>query len=78
MITGSAEFLKTFEKGSGATNAIAMAYTPIYVGGNEFIMTLKHVFLFFELDITDFDKVFTPITKEEFYDLNKWSLEDYK
>ena len=77
MITGSAQFLKYIEGGSGTTNAIAIAYTPIYVGGNEFIMTLKHVFVFFELDITYFDKIFIPITEEEFYDLNKWSLEDY-
>ena len=77
MIAGSGQFMKGLEAGSGETNIIAIAYTPIYVGGNVLIMTLKHLFMFYELDITNFDKVFTPITKEEFYDLNKWSLEDY-
>ena len=77
MIAGSAQFLKCIEGSGGTTNIIAIAYTPIYVGENVLIMTLKHVFMNSELDVTDFDKVFTPITKEEFYDLNKWSLEDY-
>ena len=76
-IAGSAQLMKCIEAGSGETNIIAIAYTPIYVGANVLIMKLKHLFMFYELDITYFDKVFTPITKEEFYDLNKWSLEDY-
>ena len=76
-IAGSSQLMKCIEAGSGTTNIIAIAYTPIYVGGNVLIMTLKDLFVESGANIIDFDKVCTPITKEEFYDLNKWSLEDY-
>ena len=76
VIAGSAQFINCLQGGSGETYMIALAFIPTYLGANIIHITLKHLFMFKELDITDFDKVFTPITEEEFYDLNKWSLED--
>lgn len=74
-ITGSANFMDHFND-KGTTHIIAIAFMPIY-SINIYTNTLKDLFIEIGLDITNFDKVFTPITKEEFYDLNKWSLEDY-
>lgn len=74
-IVGSAHFMDNFN-GKGTTDIIAVAYMPLY-SSNFYTPTLKDLFIGVGLDITNFDKVFTPITKEEFYDLNKWSLEDY-
>lgn len=43
------------------------------------ILSIKELISEIEgLDVTNFDKAFPRITEEEFYDLNKWSLEDYK
>ena len=75
-ISGSAQFRDMFND-KGTTDIIATAYMPIYMNGL-YVINLKDLFVEAGLDITDFDKVFTPITEEEFYDLNKWSLEDYK
>lgn len=75
-IVGSAQAIDSLMSDVG-TDIIAIAYTTVYM--NEFSYpTLKDLFVESGVDITDFDKVFTPITEEEFYDLNKWSLEDYK
>lgn len=42
------------------------------------IVTFKELIEMGGFDVTNFDKAFPRITEEEFYDLNKWSLEDYK
>ena len=42
------------------------------------IVNFKEFLYLAGLDTTNFDKAFPRITEEEFYDLNKWSLEDYK
>ena len=46
-----------------------IAFSKIKYNSNE-INTLKEAVVYYDLDISLFDSVFTPITKEEFYDLN--------
>lgn len=75
-IVGSAHFIDNLNR-NGTKNVIAVAYMPTY-SYHFYYPTLKDIFIGAELDVTDFDKIFTPITEEEFYDLNKWTLEDYK
>ena len=55
---------------------VALKFDKCYDNG--FLNTLKESLERLDLNIANFDKAFPRITEEEFYDLNKWSLEDYK
>lgn len=68
--------LYTFISTGKAVKIIAFKYDKSFTEGK--YVDVKEMFESMDLDSTNFDKAFPRITEEEFYDLNKWSLEDYK
>lgn len=68
-IDGGWLFYNNFTSGSGSVWLHGIAFSKIKYNSDE-INTLKEAVVYYNLDISLFDSVFTPITKEEFYDLN--------
>ena len=73
---GSSGMVVNYSTITNNINTVALKFDKTYDNG--FVNTLKESLERMGANVTNFDKAFPRITEEEFYDLNKWSLEDYK
>ena len=68
-ISGGFRYYMELTETASSVYLWAVSFSKVNINDTE-INTLKDLIIKAEMDINLFDSVFTPITKEEFYDLN--------